>query len=303
MRRAFQSGQSLILAVFGIAIASTTLALFILKLSGSTYETSIEHRRSIDVIYVLNAVARSLQYIYYYEANCDPYLFNNKINLFRNRIFNAPFAGRSLDMTYAARQFVISIGEMNPPPPTIQSVPPPAGVAAGGGAVPTYYTAGLGAFGPQDVSVTYWVTPFGQSLGSQGGVRYEQTVTLINTCTAGVGAGIPGPQFGSITNIALYQGAQPAGTDPAAAYIQGGNPWAGGPCGGSPRGGINNTSKVTAQDRNIFQNYLKNGDTSGVGIPLACMDMQNDGVINEIDMCIIEKALKGYINYLTPSWQ
>jgi hypothetical protein len=294
-----QAGQSLILAVFGVAIASSTLAIFMLRLSGNAYDTSIEHRRSIDVIYVLNAVARSLQYIYYYEANCDPYLFNNKINLFQSRIFNAPFAGRSLDMTYATRQFLISIGEINPKPPSIESLPPPLGAGAAG-AVPQYYTAGMGAFGPQDVSVTYWVTPFGQTLGSQGGVRYEQTIALINTCTSGSGAG---PQLGKISNLAAYQGAQPAGTDPAALYLGGGNPWAGGPCGGGPRGGINNTGDVSSADRNIFQNYLKNGDTSGVAIPIPCMDMQNDGVVNEVDLSIIEKGLKGYLNYVTPSWQ
>jgi hypothetical protein len=70
------------------------------------------------------------------------------------------------------------------------------------------------------------------------------------------------------------------------------------------RGSIDaSTGGISIQDRVIFQNYLKTGDTIGVlnSVGPTCMDVNFDQIVNETDLNILEKMLKGYLYTNVPT--
>lgn len=286
-----QKGQTLILMVVALSLISTMAALFALDYTRRSHRESMEQKRAVHLIYTLNATARWIHSLYYYECNCDPYVLNNRINQFNRRIYKGTIKEQGLDENNAG--FEIIVGEFSPAPSLIQAIGIPAGRLVGQ-EPPNQYNTNQGrlVYGPQDVSVTFWLKPYGRLDHNEEPTRYEQTITLINTCTTKAPVStnyLPptkvGPQFGSIFNIAAYNGLQSA------------------KCGNRIRGSVDQTDSVLdVNDRIIFQNWLKNSDTAGA-LDVSCNDLNNDGLRNEIDLNILEKSLKGYLHLNTPSFE
>jgi hypothetical protein len=347
-----QRGQSLILMVLAMMIVTSAIALFTLEHAGTSLKRSVDFRRNTDVLYVMNGMARWLQHVYQFEAGCDPYAFNNKINQLDHRIYKSTF--RPFGIDDANQIFRFSIGEITMPidwvaeksytpgtqgrPASIHLMKPPVGAGDPATALDPapYYSIGCGSpaksayalYGPQDVSVTYWVTPY-NVLDSPGlpslGTRYEQTITLINTCTSQIPQQLQGasclgplhlgPDYFSITDPKAY-------ADEAVAHMKS-NAGAGisglvsstmNCLTGGVKGDIDGDGRLTYKDRNMIRNILKNNDvttvnggatptpiydTSGNLTALGkCMDLDSNGLVNEVDLNILEKGLKGYLPYL-----
>lgn len=304
-----ERGQSILLMVLAVGLVGTTIGLLTLQSTQRVFRESVEFRRSLDVVYILNGVARWLQQIYINQANCDPYLFNNKINELTNRVYISQFKLQALD-TSNSGYFTVSIGEMNPKPAPPAAIPQPAGTAVGANPQAYYLknslvSGGYGVYGPQDVSVTYWITPYGALSAEEGPTRYEQTITLINTCNMiaaitpsnGGAAYNTGPQYGTVSTIPGYLAAAQAlvpGTSDGGA--------------GGTLGDADADATIGVLDRQIFSNWIKNGDNTGFAQdPIAqsptSFDFNYDGAFNEIDLGLMDKSLKGYLFYLVPSTQ
>ena len=300
-RRHKESGQALMLMVGIMTIVATSVAMYGLEYARVARKETIEFKRTTDVIGTLNATARYLQQLYFSEANCDPYVFNIRLNLIANRVYRSPFRQQHLvDEGAGTLSFDVSIGRITPEPPSVQTYAAPIGRGAVP-IVPLYTVAGLG---PQDATVTYWVTPYGQ-LGDHGITKYEQTVTLINICVPTTSAvPLAGPGFGSITNAATFSSSVETET--------GGSFAANGYCAGnSPRGSVdsvsatnpNATTRLDPNDRTVMMNYIRAGVITGSAVNALCSDLNRDGIFNEIDLNIMEKTLKGYLFFHVPSFQ
>lgn len=317
-RRNTESGQGFILAVMGMTLVASTIALFTLETSQRTLRDAVESRRNVDINYALAGAARWLQQIYYNQSNCDPYVFNMKINGFPNRTYSTTFGRNSLDTTASALAYLVSVGEIRGlitvgasttpvarNPRLVQNMPSPVGKAAGPPV--KYYSSATGLYGPQDVSVTYWVKPFGSVDAGAGGTRYEQTITLMNTCSpidpaAGANAYTPWPPLGSINDASNYSTAAVSKMkvtntslkqcrDPVSGIF-------------TIRGSIDsNTGTTSRTDVFVLQHYLRSADTSGTDAYRECLDMNADGQTNDVDLNVLQKSLKGYLFYSTPSTQ
>lgn len=292
-----QSGQAMMIMVATMTLFATGIAMFGLEYTRVARKESVEFKRTTDVISTLNATARYLQQIYYSEANCDPYVFNIRLNSMSNRAYQSPFRQQHLvDSGAGTQSFGVSIGRMNPMPPSIQTYAPPVGNGAGA-IVPPYQADG---YGPQDVTVTFWVTPYGQ-LGEHGVTKYEQTVTLLNTCSPTANTTVnAGPGFGNITNATTFSNSvqtQVAGSFAATGYC----------AGNRPRGTLDvSTGTLNSDDRILMMNYVRSGVTTGGTsgtVDTTCADLNRDGLFNEIDLNIMDKTLKGYMYFHVPSYQ
>lgn len=305
-RRVAEEGQGLLLMVMTMTLVATMIGMYSLQRARMTQKDTVQFKRASNVINTMNGVAQYLHHIYYNEANCDPYLMNVRLSQMSNRIYrsnlrmNAPLAVDS----GAAPALNVSFGAMIPPPPTAAQMPAPLGSSTG--AVPKSYSQkGLG---PQDVSITYSVVPYG-TMGDTGATRYEQTVTLINTCsprttanydTADISSTIPG--FGDITSASQFAAALAAevpNTTTSNMVCTGGT--------GNPgvRGSIDSNDTLSLDDREVFMNYVRSGDNAGVinGTATGCADTNGDGMLNEVDLNVLDKTMKGYLYINAPSKQ
>lgn len=291
-------GQGLLLMVMAMTMIATGVGLYALQQAQHTQRESIEFKRSSNVMAALNGVAQYLQQIYYNEANCDPYLLNQRLNQLSNRTYQSRLRTQSLALdSGSSPTFNSGIGAMSPQPPSPASLQPPLGTNASG-ANPAPYTAGYEGFGAQDVSITYWVVPYG-TMGERGATRYEQTVTLINTCSPNAPANYalasPRPAFNTITDPAGFAAAVLAEVpNTQTANVR---------CGTRARGSIDsNDAAITLGDREVFMNYVRSGDTAGVTDD-DCADMNSDGIFNEVDLNILDKTMKGYLYFNAPANQ
>lgn len=299
-----QLGQGFILALMTITLAATSVALYGLNHSQNAYRSAVEFKHANDIMNVFNGMAKWLEFLYHYEANCDPYVFNNLINHYAYRQIQSPFNEQSLNNA-PVRPFMITVGEISPLPIAVHNINVPLGSGAGSPYSP-YYQLGAGAYGPQDISVTFWATPYlgldSVALTSGSTTRYEQTITLINTCTfvdrttwCGGGAPDPacaaGPQFGQI-QPAPYAAAVAAEEANLTAALA------------ATRGDANGDGLVNVTDRMIFQSFLKTGDITTMDAAnfRTNMDMNNDGLLNETDLNILDKSLKGHLHFTAPSF-
>lgn len=292
-----ERGQGLLLMVMAMTLIATGIGLYSLQQAQHAQRESVEFKRSSNVIASLNGVAQYLQQIYYNEANCDPYLFNQRLNQLTNRVYQSRLRSQSLAVdSGSSPSYNSGIGAMRPQPPSPSTLQPPLGTNSTTGILPAPY--GVVGFGPQDLSITYWVVPYG-TMGERGATRYEQTVTLINTCSpyapADYTATPPRPAFNSITDPVAYAAA-------VLAEIPN-TPTANVRCGTRARGSIDsNDATITLSDREIFMNYVRSGDTANVTTD-GCADMNSDGILNEVDLNILDKTMKGYLYFNAPANQ
>jgi len=315
-------GQGLILMLLAISLISSSIALFMMDQSQSLYKESVELRRVSGVISAFTLAAKHLRYVYETQANCDPYIFNNYLYeehavdtdgiIGKWRVVRIPSPFRALNVNYITgtfqlNQIDISIGQVRTvdqgagtvgyPPMAKNQAPMPVGSAAAGALTRKFYDtigANNAAFGPADIVVSMSAKPDGAQ------VRYDQDIILINTCTnpAVVANANPianVPILGIITNIASYR-AEATSSDPAGSFSTAGQ--------NVCLGDVNGDSTVGPGDVLLLRNYLRSAEIStGTSLTnIDCTDMNNDGLIDEIDLNILQKSLKGYLYYYAPSW-
>jgi hypothetical protein len=302
-----QRGQGLLVMVMVLTVISTGVAMYALEQTRMSQRNAIDFKRTSDVLSILHASAQYLQNIYQNEANCDPYAFNMRINSMNNRVYNAALRQQPLinPTDASAGNYRISITTISPQPPLSQNLIQPIGSNAAGATPTPYVTLG---YGPQDLTVTYTVVPFASTRGALGNTKYRQSVTLINTCSriseTSLGP-LPSIVLGSVVDPPNYNGTFAAAVQDTSTtgFV------ANGICGTVPRGGIDTNKPVLdVQDLQVYSNYVRSGVTVGVlGAPgpldISCADTNRDGILNELDVGIVEKTLKGYLYFSAPSFE
>ena len=311
------SGQSQLVAAVVLTTVMLTLGLFTLEYAQLTSGKEVLNAKRSEMRAALDLGVKFAAQLFHGDAGCDPVILDQKIDRLQSNstigsLGTAPGARQiNIDVTDTS-QFVLTFGSIagggirSPPdaiPLTVASLP--------GNSVDTAV----------DISTT------------SNGMRMTQTVVLLNTCNypcipdAGEPPGtcnwqppgtvtqrdaiafhdISGTQLanfpscngnrriGDITNTFTYSGSPPCTDDPLTPLNE--------CCDDVGNDGIDD--RIDLADLMILKNYLQNGTNTGSCPTIlegtgatnsSCADLNRDGVVNDPDLTIMEKLLRGYIS-------
>ncbi len=283
MRRG-ESGQAFILAILVMTIVSTMIAFGVLSRTQRGYRESVELKREIYVISTFNSAALMLKSMFSATANCEVFTFNRLLNALPGRVLQV------------GDDFV-RVGSITPRPISETLVAPPLGTRIDNESPRYYNDVGFGA---KDVEVNLFMIPYGRLSHSEGAVRYEQRVVLINDCLeenpmemdTTLTAEWVGPQFNTITEgsvLARGSGISDARFTSCRTL---------GPC--RYVGSMDRDPIINNTDRKLFKHYLKTKELQNPTHEIAAMDLNNDGTADSVDLGILEKTLKGYLYLFKP---
>jgi hypothetical protein len=305
MRRLDNRGQSQILAVVALSAVMTSVALISVDYSRQTANFGVQILKRVEMRNALDEAVRYASYLYRNESGCDPVVLNAKLSRMVptgaiNGLASPPApTNRYLQIGLNSQTYNVSFGQVTALQWNGGGVP--AADPSLDGSAPTPFPVLAGT--SQDADIEVWTT-YGLAPNAQ---RMVQRAVLINTCTY--------PCSLPLNNgsEAAQTGSFPCGTgqgDAAISYLQinantgpacngGRKPGdLNGACGSAPDGFID------MQDVILLRNYLRSADASGTCVATmigngaansACADLNLDGRVDEIDLNILEKVLRGYI--------
>lgn len=286
MRRQ-ESGQAQILIALAMSTVMISAAYYTLERTQKAGETAIRQMKLSEARAALDGAIQFAAYLYQFQSGCDPVLFNEKLsrlNLDGSLLESGTSSPtiRQMDVSVNFTAFRIAfgpvtridwVGSTDDP-----SVPNEVGTS-------------------QDALIETWTT-------SQS-TRFIQRAVLINNCTYPCSTSLSSSGYcvaASDAAIAYHQ------IDPHSFPIPscggtGSTGVAGGAIGGTSSYGIVDSldQVINVPDLIVLRNYLRSGQTEGsVGefVIKECADVNQDGMLNEIDLNLIEKLLRGYINYI-----
>jgi hypothetical protein len=309
----------------GMGVVMLSAALFSLQYAGQTQIGSMSSSRRTELRTVLDEAVKMASYLYHVESACDPESLDGKLARIKpDGTLNPAFpvvAAPAANQTYTNRyvQFGVNSNVYNVSFGPVTRIKWRGNLAAPNNVDPTVTGITYNQGTSQDAAIQVWTT-----FGTQ---RVTQVAALINNCTYPCSAGPPGFVSDQCTRawdpeIAFHR------IDTPAAFPTGVNQLAGvqtcvGGLGGRVRGQVKLAAgaactpappfgncvggacaaapnTVTIDDVVTLKNYLRSGDWAGScsNILTACGDLNNDGVVDEMDLNILEKVLRGYLYWI-----
>lgn len=284
-----ESGAAQILTALAFGIVLVTGALYSLQFSSMLQVAKLRQIRKSELRTAVWSALDHARAIYQREANCDPNIFHHLLwRMNQDGSIGSTTSRRVLNVNVGRNTYPVSIGTVQP--------------LTAAGAINTDPTVRINP--PQDVVVEAWATSVQTKVVQRAilinNCTYPCAVILgdtnsaefIGLCTTAEDANIA---FHSISTPATYGVATGCGTGGAFRF---GN-IAATSCGpDSPNGSVDMADLV------ILKNYLRSGDLSGTcsnlmigdgaGTP-GCADLNQDSLVDEIDLSIFEKVLRGYL--------
>lgn len=272
-----ESGQAQILMALVMGFAIFVGAFFALEYAQKTSTSQVMNVRKSEIRGALDAAVKHAAYLYHHESSCDPVKLNQKL------------ARMALNGSIGQNP---GLWQMDV---TINPLQPPIRVAFSAATRYTWTNTVDPSllFNPgtsQDAIVEVWAR--------SGNVRLSQSAILVNNCTYPCNQ-LAGQDGYCMQNTALITPEILYGTinDPAAYGLNA--------CQGSTLGDLTQDGVIDVRDILVFRNYLRSGSTAGsttstlLGGPgISCADFNNDALVDEIDLSILEKALRGYLHTL-----
>lgn len=318
-------GQAQLLAALVIGVTVLSGAILSLDWAHKNKIHSVHATRRAEMKSVLDLAVKHAAQIFVSEAGCDPASLNDKLNHLQmdGTIDTAgPATRRQMNIAANGNTFLVSFGlpirltwTGATADPTIAPHPTTGNLAMNRGV-------------SQDATITVWTThnsgrnsAFGPGFSHQ---RVIQSATLINTCSyrcATVNstdcpvAADPAIAYHSVLSPSTFPGVGVAPNSPAATW----NRRCFDPAGGAARylGDFESTAsapgpnlRISVSDLLLFRNYIRSGDWSGAGTSattvtyvgisgaLPCGDLNGDAQVNEVDLHILEKVMRGYLYWL-----
>ncbi|MGZ3696836.1 MAG: dockerin type I domain-containing protein [Bdellovibrionota bacterium] len=304
-----EAGQAQLLTAFALGVVMLSAALYSLDYANHTNISSLKSARRTEMKAALDAGIKQLSFLYHSESACDPVTLDLKLNRLQTDgtiLSNNPpvtpgnFTRRQMNVTVSHHAYTVSFG-------AVTRLPWQGNLAAPNNVDPTITSAAgvlsYNAGTSQDAVVEVW-TQFGQT-------RVLQNAVLINNCnypcSQALGVDpclVPGDQA-----LAYHRVIQPANFPGPANPVPNPASWNQQCFGGALMGDVSNPADGTVDlsDLLILKNYLRSGDWTGssrkifvgTGAPnYGCADLNGDGLVNEIDLNIMEKMLRGYLYWI-----
>lgn len=316
------SGQSQIIIAAGMGAAMLTGALFMVQYTLQTKTASIVSGKRTEMRTVLDEAIKHAAYLYRAESGCDPVSLNGKLARLKSDGTLMPpgtsFTPRGLQLTVNGTPYWVSYGYAislkwsddgtSAPDPSLPASGPTIGVS-------------------QDASLQVWTT--------DGYQRVTENVVFINDCSYSCA---PEAAAATANPTALWAPSADqclTATDSAVAYhdvykiksFPGAYPapvgfaQPGVACAAVPARNLGNikvqslappnpptscapvpapaSDSLNIDDIIALKNYLRSQDTAGTCLTLtACADVNKDGLVDETDLSILEKVLRGYLYWL-----
>lgn len=327
-KRLGEAGQAQLLTAVVFSGVMLSGGLFAMQWAQRNRIQDFYASRRVEMRSALEQGIKRLQQIYTTEAGCDPISFDAKVNLLRPdgsiapagsapglRQFQVTVNGHLYDIAFSHPARLTWTGETGSDPTLTLS----AGVL-----VQNRGTS-------QDLVIEAWTT-YNSRQGSSAspGILHQRTVqravlinTCTNTCSIGLTAECPVAGDRGMAYHRIMAASFPGNTvyPTAAAW----NRRCYDPFGGVRYLGDVNTSPLTGvtplvaadgmvsvEDLRILKNYIRSGDSGGAGPNagqvthvsvagsgfLPCSDLNGDSMVNETDLHIMEKVMRGYLYWL-----
>lgn len=302
-----ESGQAQILATLSFGIVMVAAAILSLRHAQQTRGSQVQSGIRSEIRTALDEAIKRAAYIYRAEAGCDPVSLDLKLSRIRPDGSMGDAASlRRVELTVNSRRYPVAFGPVARLPWTGDGSPaadPSVSAAAG----VLSYVRGQS----QDALIEVWT-----SFGNQ---RVTQMAALINDCTLPCGETNPNSATNSdycpkrMDRAIAYHTQGEAGSfsgslPPQLCYggrMLGDLKYAGADAlDGCPNPTPN--SRVSIQDVILLRNYLRSGDAAGSCHPVlvgdaasrGCADLNSDGLVNESDLHILEKFMRGYLYWI-----
>lgn len=314
MKKLGIAGQAQLLTVSALGAFMAMIAYATLQYGSQTHRAEILGGRRTEMRGALEAAIKHAAHLYQGEASCDPITLDRMLARIEtdgslkqglNRQAVGAFPRRQMQVEINGRPYRVAFG-------------PVRRLGWSGSADPSDPTGYEGR--TQDAVVEAWTT-----FGTQ---QVRQIAVLINNCTypcsfrmckCGTG-GVPEscatascppaqriptePCLLDADRSIAYHRLENIGIYPVAGWGRACNS-------GRNLGDLKSlpaaSSTIDMRDLAILKNYLRSGDYSGSsstiliggGAPeTACADLNQDRMVNEMDLALLEKALRGYLHYL-----
>lgn len=284
-----EKGAAQLLTALAFGVTLVTGALYSLQYSNMLQVAKIRQTRKSELRTAVWEALDHARTIYQREANCDPNIFHHL--LWRMNVdgsIGTATGRRVLNVNVGRNVYPVSFGVVQP--------------ITVAGALNTDPTVRINP--PQDVVVEAWATTVQ--------TKTVQRAVFLNNCTYPCAAII------GATTASEFIGLCNAAEDPEFAFHTITNPAAFGAAAGCGTGGAFRFGDISATacgpdtpngsidvaDIVILKNYLRSGDISGscttlmigdgAGTP-GCADLNQDSMVDETDLSILEKVLRGYL--------
>lgn len=278
-----QRGQAQLLGAAAMASIMLTGALYALTQAQQDTEDAVRLSRRSEMRAALDGASRMLQE-HFISSVCDPVAFNAKLNRIQPDGTLAPVGAvtsRVLNVPILGRTYTVSIGPIYMDEWT-------------GGVNPSDNLATIGT--SQDSSLELWTS----DLGFRNQVLLQR-VTYINNCTYPCAVAAPAGESGYCP-VASHEEVSYHQFFNGLEYLMGALP---ANCQGNLMGDMDGDGFVNVKDLTLFRNHIRSGDRTGFETPLLiddgfpttyeCIDFNRDRLINEVDLGILEKILRGYL--------
>lgn len=333
-RETHESGQAQILAAVAMGGAMLTAALFSVQYAQQTQTSDIMGSKRTELRTVLDEAIKRASYLYHAESGCDPVSLNNKLarinpdGSLQGLNLGAPstytYTHRQINLTVSGTTYVVGYGYA-----TALSWQTDGTVKAD----PSVWNTGPVVGTSQDAVIQVWTRQPG---GTQRVT--EMAVLINNCtdpCPPEMSS--PAPPVGALTSDQCQVAADSAisfhevsvmSSFPGTYVTPGGlaaparlstkcnpvmtgrllgnlkvpflpPPAAAPTCPVVPPAPASGT--IDIDDVIALKNYLRSGDTSSgtcSNVVLACGDLNNDGLVDEMDVNVLEKVLRGYLYWL-----
>ncbi|MCM0607221.1 MAG: hypothetical protein KA715_14115 [Xanthomonadaceae bacterium] len=316
------SGQSQLLSVIILGNVMLAMLLGVMEYSNQVRQVAIKESRVTEMRKALDASNRLVLQLYR-ESVCDPVALNNKINFLNVSGQQSGAIGqRQVNFQVNGRDYLVSIGPVSRLPWTVLFDPsmPAAGPGEGEDIVGV----------SQDAVVEVWTHSGGTRVSQKAALLnncaypcayiYGGTLNakmgmcaiaadpivgyhMVNPASSGVYS--PDTAAGTAVHPAVPQ---TYGTANTPAVVKDGNYYPGnvsisigGDCGTEDNepvlaGTFTGSSRLDVRDLTIFRDYLRSGNKNATcDARVQDSDLNADGIINENDLVILEKFLRGYI--------
>lgn len=280
-----ERGQSQILMAAGIGIAMTTGAMYLVQYVQQTQRSQLRSNFRAEMRSALDTALKQAAQWYRDEASCDPEILHQKLNHsvagktgLQATLPSSGVTRRGMSVVVNGRSYWVQFGK----------------IARVGGH-------------PESTEVTLdaWTTHLG--------MRVNQKAVFLDVCSwpcAYTDSDRGGPclathpkrtdQFHQVAAPQTYPKDTTGNVEPNAWDSQGTHQ-----CAAPNRlGFLAGTDKIDVSSLLVLRNYLRGGDlTSAIPLsppsstlaPRSCADFDGDGLVNEVDLAILEKYLRGYV--------
>ncbi len=301
-----EAGQAQILSAVMLGIVMLTASLYSLQHAQQTSEWQVKSTKRMEMRSALDLAIKHAAYLYHFESGCDPVVLNDKLAYLNldgsQKVPTAadPFGTlRQMNVTVNSITYRVAFGPLSRLTWTGNASPVADPVIAS-------YLPSLS----QDVLFEVWTSAVRN--------RVVRRAVFINTCThpcSSVVANSSPCEIQRDRSIAYHRITTPGTFPGGSAASPDTSIWGAGGrrCGpGSARaiGDVTATAgTLDVYDLVVLQTYLRSGDVRGSGGSsvlvgaagvTACGDLNNDQLVDERDLNIVEKILRGYL-YWTPS--